>query len=293
MKLLRSLGGALSLAVLLGLLVSSVPAGAQTLTQLNLERSLALNNILTTIAPQGLSTAALAAIAAGALDVREQVNYNTATSSLTSTIFVVPTGSPNPTPLGQLPTSSFVAQVTMLVDRIYITSNPAPAVRLVGTVNQSTATPYGNYLGNSESFSFGYTTDTPPKINNVEESFSGAVVLYSASSSGTFTITRPSSGGGGSTGVAISVNGVTGLTPTFTTTLNQIILDASASTSSNPGALTFSYVFVTGSGAISFGTKSSIANVQLGSGKLVYTIKLTVTDSTGVSSVATITINYI
>ena len=123
MKLLPSLGGALSLAVLLGLLVSSVPAGAQTLTQLNFERSLALNNVLTTITPQGLSTAALAAIAAGALDIREQINYNSATSSLTSTTFVVPTGAPNPTPLGQLPTSSFVAQVTMLVDRIYITGS--------------------------------------------------------------------------------------------------------------------------------------------------------------------------
>jgi hypothetical protein len=290
MKLLRSLGGALSLAVLLGLLVSSVPAGAQTLTQLNFERSLALNNILTTITPQGLSTAALAALAAGALDLREQVNYNPATSSLTSTVFVVPTGSPNPTPLGQLPTSSFVAQVTTLVDRIYITNN---AVQFIGTINQSTTTPYGNYLGATGTFSFGYTSDTPPKINNVIETVAGTIVLYSASSSGTFTIVRPTTPGGGTTGVNVVINGVTGLTPTFTTVINQIILDASASTSTNAGALTFAFVPVTGSAAISFGAKPSVANVQLGSGKLTYVIKLTVTDSKGVASVATITINYI
>jgi len=195
MKLFRSMGGALSLASLLGLLlVSSTPAGAQTLTALSLERSVALNNILTTITPTGLSSAALAAIAAGSLDIREQSNFNPTTNTLTTTVFVVPTGAPNPTNLSQLPFASFVASTTMSIDKIYITSKPYNAVSLVGTVTQSTNTPYGNYLGAAEQFSFGFTSDKPPKINNVIEVFGGAVVIYSAASQGTFTITQPSTG---------------------------------------------------------------------------------------------------
>ncbi|HEV2688969.1 MAG TPA: hypothetical protein VGV35_10450 [Bryobacteraceae bacterium] len=294
MKLFRNLGGALSLALLLGLLVSSAPAGAQTLTALSLERSIALNNILTTITPQGIPTAALAALAAGSLDLREQVNFNSAQNTLSSTVFVVPTGAPNPTNLSQLPFTSFVASDTMAIDKIYVISKPYSAVSFVGTVSQSTNTPYGNYLGATEFFSFGFTSDKPPKINNVIESFGGAIVLYSAASSGTFTITQPPPPPGGTTGVAIVVNGVTGTTPTFNTTTNQIILDASASTSTNGGTLTFSWVAVNGSAAISFpGGKTSVANIQLGSGKIAYTIKLTITDSTGASSVATITVNLI
>lgn len=296
MKLFRNMGGALSLASLLGLLlVSSSSAGAQTLTALSLERSIALNNILTTITPTGLSSAALAAIAAGSLDIREQSNFNPTTNTLTTTVFVVPTGAPNPTNLSQLPFASFVASTTMSIDKIYITSKPYNSVSLVGTVTQSTNTPYGNYLGAAEQFSFGFTGDKPPKINNVIEVFGGAVVLYSAASQGTFTIVQPSTGGGGgTTGVAIVINGVSGTTPTFTTTVNQIILDASASTSSNAGTLTYTWTSVTGAASISFPNgKTSVANVQLNSGNITYVIKLTITDPTGASSVATITINLI
>ena len=296
MRSFRSLSGALSLALLLGLLlVSSVPAGAQTLTAASLERSIALNNILTTITPQGLSSAALAAIAAGSLDIREQTNFNASANTLTSTVFVVPTGAPNPTNLSQLPFASFVASTTMSIDKIYITSTPYNSVSFVGTVSQSTNTPFGNYLGAAEQFSFGFTNDKPPKINNVIEVFGGAVVIYSASAQGTFTIVQPSTGGGGGTpGVSIVINGVSGSSPTFTTTTNQIILDASASTSTNTGALTFTWTVVTGSASISFPNgKTSVANVQLGSGKITYVIKLTITDSTGATSVANITINLI
>jgi hypothetical protein len=295
MKLLRSLGGAISLALLLGLLVSSVPAGAQTLTALSLERSIALNNILTTITPQGLSSAALAAIAAGALDVREQVNYNPGLNTLGSTFFVVPTGAPNPTNLSQLPFTSFVASTTLGIDRIYITSKPYAAVQFVGSVIQSTNTPYGNYLSAASTFSFGYTSDTPPKITNVIESVAGAVVIYSAASSGTFTITQPSTPPPPSGGVSIVVNGVSGNTPSFQSTLSTIILDASKSTSTNAGPLTYSWAPAAGSPSVSItGGSTAVANVTLAAGKgVAYVLKLTVTDSTGASTVATVTITFI
>ncbi len=294
MKLLRSLGGALSLAVLFGLMVSSVPAGAQTLTALSLERTIALNNILTTITPS-IPASLLASLAGGALEVREQSNYNPQQNTLTDTVFVVPTGAPNPTNLLFLPNSALVAQTTLSIDRIYLSSKPAPSVLFVGTISQSTATPYGNYLGATADFSFGYTTDTPPKIQNVIETIAGTIVLYSASSGGTFTITQPPTPGGGVTsGIVVTVNGQTGAKPNFTTTLSTLVLSASA-TSANPGALTYSWTPAPGSPSFSItGGSTSTVNVTLGTGKgVTYTLLLTVTDSTGATSTSTITILFI
>lgn len=292
MKMLRSLGGALSL-LLLGLLIASVPAGAQTLTALQIERSVSLSNILTTITPQGVPASVLAALAAGALDLREQANFNPQTNSLTTTTFVVATGSPSPTSLATLPGSSLVAQVTIGIDKTYVTSS---AVQFVGTITQSTTTPFGNYQGFPSTYSFGFTKDTPPKINNVIDTVAGTIVIYSAAGSGTFTIVQPPSGGGtgGGTGVTISINGQSGTTPTFQTTVNQILLNASGSTSSNAGALTYSWAVTQGSASISFPNGNpAIANVQLGSGKINYVITLTVTDATGAKSTATITIQFV
>jgi len=294
MRLLRSLGGAVSLAVLLGLLLSSVPAGAQTLTALQLERSIALTNILTTITPTGIPPTLLASLAGGALDLREQVNFNPQANALTSTVFVVATGSPAPTNLVLLPLSSVLTQTVLTPDKIYLTKTGY--VLLVGTITQSSNTPYGNYLGFPSTYSFAYSSATPPVISNVIEAVAGTVVIYSPAGTGTFTIVQPPGppGGGGGTGVTVNVNGVTGATPTFSTTANQIILNASASTSSNPGALTYVWQVIQGSAALGFpGGNTAIANVQLGAGKISYVIKLTVTDATGASSVATITIQYI
>ena len=296
MRLLRSLGSALSVALVLGLFASAVPAGAQTLNSLTMERAIQLTDIKTTITPTGIPANVLAALTSGALEIREQTNYNPQASTLTSTTFVVPVGSPNPTSIGSLPLTSIIASVTMSIDKIYVT---ASAVQFVGNITQSTATPYGNYQGFPESFSFGFTKDSPPKINNVIESVAGTIVLYSASSNGTFTITQPPSGGGGGgggTGITIVVNGNTGNTASIQTTVNQVILDASASKSSNAGALTYTWSIPQGapSASISFpGGDTSKAFVQLASGKISYTINLTVTDSTGATSTATITIQYI
>src|SRR5437879_5765979 len=184
MKLLRNLGGALSVALLVGLVVSSVPLGAQTVTAFTAERALSLSNILTTVTPMA-SPAVLAAIAAGAIEIREQSAFNATAGTLTSTYFVVPTGSPNPTVLAQLPFTSFLATTTLTIDRTYVVTSPVTTVGFHGRTTQSTATPFGNYAGSSGSYSFGYTSDTPPKINNVIETVDGVIVLYSAAATGT------------------------------------------------------------------------------------------------------------
>lgn len=295
MKLLRSIGGGLSLAVVLGLLLASVPAGAQTLTALQLERSIQLSNILTSITPTGFSATTLAALAAGALDLREQVNYNPQQNTITSTSFVVTTGAPAPTNLGTLPPSSIVAVFTISIGQTLITST---AVQLAGTITQSSATPYGSYQGYPATYSFGYVTKSgTTTLSNIVGSIAGTIVIYSATAdSSSITITQPPSGGGGGggTGITISINGMTGATPTFQTTTNQVILNASASTSTNAGALTYAWVVTQGTASVSFpGGTTSTANVQLGSGHGTYVITLTITDATGATSKATITIQYV
>jgi hypothetical protein len=294
MKLLRNLGGALSLALLVGLVVSSVPLGAQTVTAFTAERALSLSNILTTVTPM-TPASVLAAIAAGAVEVREQSSLNAANNTLTNTFFIVPTGSPNPTALSQLPFTSFIATTTLTIDRTYVTTNPV-AVGFHGRTTQSTNTPFGNYAGASGSYSFGYTSDKPPKINNVIEVVDGLIVLYSASATGTFTITAPAGGtGGGTGGVTVVINGSSAASPTFTTVVNQIVLDASASTTTTGGTLTYAWALAAGSPSAGItGGSTSKASIQLGAGQNTYKFTLTITDSMGTApTVVTVTVNYI
>jgi len=294
MKLLRSLGGALSIALILGLLAVAVPAGAQTLTALTMERVLTLSGLQTTLT-SNLSPSTLASIASGALEIHEQTNYNPQANSLTSTFFLEPAGTTPPVNLGTVPGSSILAIVAMTPDKTYVTSS---AVQFVGLISQDNAPVVGtkSYQGAPATFSFGFTTDTPPKIHDVVDSVAGTGVIYTASATGTFTITQPTTPGGptGGTGITIIVNGSTGTTPSFQTTVNQVILNASASTSTNAGALTYAWAPAAGSPSMGItGGSTATASIQLASGRQTYTVTLIVTDATGATATATITINYI
>ena len=295
MKLLRNLGGMLSLLLLLGLLMSTAPAGAQTLTGLSFERSITLTNVLTTT-PPALPPSVLAALASGALDFREQINFNPQANTITSTLFVVPSGSPNPTNLALLPFNAFLAVVTGSVTDIHFSSKPVAAVQIDSLVQNSTGVPLQGALA---SLSFSYSSDKPPKISNVIETAGGIVVLYSASSQGTFAITQPPSGGGGggTAPITVMINGSTvgASGATFQTVSNLIDLDASATTTSNSGAtLKFLWTLASGSpGATITDSDKSKVHVILGAGKGTYIVQLQVTDSTGTTTTVNITIQFV
>jgi hypothetical protein len=296
MKLLRSIGGALSVAFILGLLAFAAPAGAQTLNSLTMERVLVLSSAHSSLTPN-LPASLLGSITSGALEIHEQTNYNPQASLLTSTFFVMPAGSTLPTNLGSVPATNFLATLALSIDKTYVTSS---AVQFVGSISQSSAPLYGSasYQGAPAAISFGYTKDTPPKIHDVTESIAGVAVAYTGAATGTLSITQPSTGGGGGggTGVTITVNGTTGTMQSFQTTVNQLTLDASASTSTNAGALTYTWSIPQGSpsAGISFpGGNTAVAFVQLSSGKQTYIINLTVTDATGAAATSTITIVFL
>jgi hypothetical protein len=277
------------------ILAFAVAAPAQTLTAFNIERSIALNNILTTITPQ-IPSSVLAALAGGALEIREVLIYNQPASTITSTVFVVPTGSPIPTPTAALANlgTALVQVTTTSIDKIYITTKPYMGVTFVGTVVQSTATPYGNYQGATSTISVGYTSDTPAKINTVIETVSGALAAYSpAATVKAFTIVTPPSGPGGGGGGTAPVVVITPANQTVTQ--KEVGLDASKSTDPNGLALTFQWTAVGNAPDVSLlHGNSAIATAQLGAnGPNSYTFMVTVTDSAGNTATGTTTINYV
>jgi len=276
-------------------IISTAPAAAQSLQSFNIERTIALNNILTTISPQ-LPADVLAALAGGALEVRETLAYNPQTNTLTSTIFAVPTGSPIPTPPAVLANlgTAVIQVTTMKVDTTYVTATPIPSVTFVGSITQSSTGPYGNFKGATSAVSVGFTTDTPPKVNNVIESISGAILAYSPTASvNSLNVTLPGGGGGGGGGGGSSNPNIVIVPINNPVLIKDIILDASATT--DPGGLPMTFTWTappTPSVAIIHGN-SAVAEAQLGTnGPATYNFTLTVTDSAGNTSTATVTVIY-
>jgi hypothetical protein len=296
---------AVSALALVLVLASAASAPAQTLTAFNIERTIALNDILSPITPN-LPASVLASLAGGALEIHETLVYNSQANTLTSTLFALPTGAPIPTPPAELANlgTALVADVTMTIDRIYVTEKPFMSVQFVGSDTQSTVTPYGSYQGAVSTVSVGFTNATaaagttaaaPATVNTVIETVAGAIVLYSPTATvNTLTVTTPppSGGGGGTTGVpTVVIAG--GVSQTVTT--KNINLDASQSTDPNGLALTYQWSVTGGEQNVSLlhGT-SAVASAQLGdNGPNTYVFTVTVTNIAGKSTTVTVTINYV
>lgn len=304
MKFWNGLGATLAIIAL------SLAAGAQTttppatctaaptsVTAFSVERVVSLTNVLTTLTPTAPASV-LAAIAGGALEIHEQLNYNPQLGTITSTVFLVAAGSPIPTPQSGITTIAETAQIQ--ITQILTSCSPTPSILFVGRVTNSSSAAtsvFGvNLNGAPAAVSVGYTTDNPAVINNVAVIIAGSVVEYSVAATGTLTVPPPPTtpGTGGGTGPTIVVkfsNGAVALpNTTIQAPLSPFLLDASSSTGT--GALTYAWSAASGTPVafVSTDTPGKILVQFPGPGG--YTINLKVTDSTGASATFTITLQY-
>jgi hypothetical protein len=279
------------------IIASAIPLGAQTpttptpatcttapasLTALNIERKLPLTDVLTTLT-LNIPATMLASLTGGAQEVHEILIYNPQLGTVTSTVFVVAAGAPIPTPNFDFQTG-VIQTTTIKISQTLTSCSPSPSIVLVGTVSNSSATgAIGNVTGAPAVVSIGYTTDTPPQMNNVVEVIGGVVTAWSAAASGTITFPAVSVVPPGSTGaitVVVTSPGLgalkSGSIVPIQVVQNPILLDASTSTGTGP--LTFAWTSLgqpvsfngtptPGQILVSFPTKGD------------YTVMLTVTDT--------------
>ena len=297
--------GALPLAAALTFAVSAQTTTAPstckvaptTVTALNFERQVTLSNVLSTFTPNAPANV-LAAIAGGGVEVRERLVFNPQLSTITSTIFTVSPGSVLPTPLTQDITQGTLTVNTFRVDEIRASCSPVPSVLFIGTITSAPTTGLfaGNLNGATAALSVGFTTDSPPKINNVAFVVAGVVVEFSPAASGTLTFppapaTPPGTSGGPNAVIRIGnppANPPSGNAP-IQVFQNPFHLDALASTTGS--GVTFTW---TSDKPVDFipSKNSATPDVQFQGGAGDYKITLTVTDATGASKSTTITIQF-
>jgi len=243
----------------------------------------------------------LASLAADALEARERLIYNPQTSTVTSTVFLVQPGSPSPTPIGVDISAMTLASYIISVDRVYNSCAPLPSLLFAGTVISSgggPAVPNGIYNlkfdGAPATVSIGYTTDNPPKIDNVVVLFAGLVVSYSPAGAG--TVTFPTNPGAPGPTIVLSINGRTQSLPMSQNPIpifaNLPTLDASKSTDASGGAVSFQWS-VNPPVALLPSTTAPAIMVQFPQRGFSTTVYLTVTNSAGQSGTVAIPLLYV
>ena len=263
-----------------------------TVLTFSIERVLTLNDVLTTLTPH-LPANIVSSITSGAQEIREKLVYNPKLNTLTSTVFLVAPGSPNPTPTGVDLSGQTIASYRMAVDKIYTSCSPYPNVMFVGVLNlsaggssDSTGVYNVSLTGDPAVVSIGYTTDDPPKINNVVELFAGAVVSFSAAGNGTVTFPPSPGTPPGSTGPNIVLNITIPATGRIQVYTQFFHLDASRTTDSDGLPVTFQWTVTP---PVSLTPSSTAAAIDIQFPALGdYTVVLTATNSAGKSNTVTI-----
>ncbi len=278
---------------------STCTTAPKSITALDIERVVQLNDVFTTLTPNAPASV-LAAIAAGAQEIREHLTYNPQLSTITSTIFLVAPGSPIPTNLQTTNVQPTTIQVTIIgVSQILTSCTPTPALMLVGTIAPSPTGIFGNFTGAPASVSLGWVPGTTNTINNVIINVAGSAGIYSPTAAGTLTFPATGGGGGGGgggtgTGPAIVVKYGNGTIAQQNSSAqlfsNPLILDASGTTGTAP--LTFKWTSSPAGATFTQGSSPAISSVAfLNSGD--YKLTLTVTDSAGNTSTFSLTVEYL
>ena len=253
---------------------------APTLQTLNVERVLDAKGVLTTLTPN-VPPAIVAAVVAGAVELRESVTYNPTNQVLTVNEFSVQTGSAIPTTGNR----TVLSTVSINVDKVYSSLTPRPSLMLTGTiVANAPPSPFGNLSGAPAALGIGYTRDDPPKVTDMTLLVAGSAVEFTAAAEGTLAFAGPAAPPAPDNAPKIVISSPATV---FTRVAD---LDASSSTSANP-PLTFLWSVVAGNADIARPDQAKALAYLIG-GKGSYTFKLTVTDAKGNKSTQDVTINY-
>ncbi len=281
---------------------TTVPTGISAFT---VERMFTPNNISSTTTPVIPSTIT-SGLTSGALELRENFSFNPQTNIVTITDFAAQPSSSSPTTPANIQASNTLSVVSLTVDKVYFSCQPTPSVLIVGMLsNNYPKSPVGNLNGIPAAISIGYTTDTPPKINNAILVYAGLGSVFSASATGTVTFTSgvvnpPGTNQGGPVIVIGGGN-------RQSTAQKQITVDLSGSTSPTGLQLTYTITQVSPPGpnnvpavGASTSVPQSAGIVNLGNtsqitfagGKGTYAFLVTATDSSGKSASQYLIVDY-
>lgn len=276
-----------SLRTAMAALLLCAAANAQTLSVFTQEITVTPSAIQMATPPT-IPQAVLAAITAGALEIRQQATFDATLRQLRVRTFTVAPQSPNPTPAaGQ---QNVVDDYTVDVTQILYYPSPRAMV-LIGTVsNVATTSPVGIVRGNTVIYSVGYTqgTNGAATFNNTTLTLPGTGVLFAPRSSGTLRFVGDATSGTG-TGDKTPVADAGADLTAFT---SEVQLDGSKSSDPDGGAITYSWRNV-GKSASLRDITSAKPIVQFGEGFGEYEFELTVTNSRGVKATDNVKVLYL
>lgn len=213
-------------------------------------------------------------------EVHTRFEYTSSDNMLRAWSFAVPVGAPPITDPGSDFKSRAIAIAVLPVTKLSYVCSPRPAIAFIGFVQDSTPV-YGSMVGLPHWVSFSIN----PSIAQGKGYNASNIVVVNA---GTTSIL-------GDDGAVIFQVPTTTATasPAADTNSRSVQLDGSQSTSADGKPLSYVWTIPPGypSAAIISGTTAT-PTVQFGQGKNVYGFQLTVTDSSGNSSSAVVTVNY-
>jgi hypothetical protein len=284
---------------------TTAPSTVQTFSS---ESGLALNSFSAT-ATANFNPTVMSAIQAGALELRQSIQWEAAAVAPPGTtpvgrlmvrLFTVQPNAPLPTPETVNIGNALVSTYVINVDKVYVGSAPSSSVMFVGTVaSNSLPDPYGNLTGAPAAVSVGYstgatgggttggTTTTPATLNNAVVLIAGRVVSYAATVGG--TVTFPDSGGPGGGTPPPSGAPVVVIKDIGATNFSIVRLDASGSTNPAGGTLTYRWRVVSGAGSISDPNAAATDAYLLGL-DTQYVFEVMVTNSAGQSTTRQVTV---
>ena len=271
--------------------VQATPGTAPSLRAFSVESMISLDKI-DAATSANFAPGVLAAIQAGALEIRQSISYDPGQSMLRVTGFAVAPGAPLPTAASAQPLIglwSYTAQVS----EVRLSTKTRYSLAFVGRINNGAVTAFGDVSGVSVFVSAAYVPGADggaiTQFASIESNIVGTVNLFSASGSGNAQIDIPTA----ATVPPIAIAGPKS-TQTFMATFQ---LDGTQSSDPMGGTLTYQWTFIPVSGQIVTLTGENTATPTVTIPQNLfsfgdYVFLLRVTNSAGLSSMDMVLITY-